>query len=122
MVVAQNFAPGTTAADIESVMVDVGGEVTECKLTAEEPTVIAEMTFVNKSGAEAVINTFNGKKVSVLQGQMTKELSNTLLGRWAHTQRLPQGWRRSQTAIRGRCRTDCGRAYGDRRERTSTRG
>lgn len=68
VVVAQNFAPGTTAADIESVMVDVGGEVTECKLVSEEPTVIAEMTFVNKSGAEAVINTFNGKKVFIMRG------------------------------------------------------
>lgn len=62
VVIAQNFAPGTTAADIESVMVDVGGAVTECKLLEEEPTVIAEMTFVDKSGAEAVINTFDGKK------------------------------------------------------------
>ncbi|KAI5360887.1 putative nucleotide-binding alpha-beta plait domain superfamily, RNA-binding domain superfamily [Septoria linicola] len=62
VVVAQNFAPGTTAADIESVMTDVGGAVVECKLTQETPIVIAEMTFVEKSGAEAVINTFNGKK------------------------------------------------------------
>ncbi|KAM3421715.1 hypothetical protein BST61_g2097 [Cercospora zeina] len=62
VVVAQNFAPGTTAADIESVMTDVGGTVVNCKLTAETPTVVAEMTFEDKSGAEAVINTFNGKK------------------------------------------------------------
>lgn len=62
VVVAQNFAPGTTAADIESVMTDVGGTVLTCKLTAETPTVVAEMTFEDKAGAEAVINTFNGKK------------------------------------------------------------
>ncbi len=60
---AQNFAPGTTAADIESVMQSVGGDMTGCRLAASSPTVIAEMTFVEKSGAEKVIETFNGKKV-----------------------------------------------------------
>lgn len=44
-------------------MTDVGGTVLTCKLTAETPTVVAEMTFEDKAGAEAVINTFNGKKV-----------------------------------------------------------
>lgn len=66
VVVASNFAPGTTAADIESVMLDVGGQMTECRLVASAPTVIAEMTFVEKSGAETVINTFNNKKVCTL--------------------------------------------------------
>ena len=60
---AQNFAPGTTAADIESVMSNVGGQMTSCKLAASNPTVIAELSFVEKSGAEKVIETFNGKKV-----------------------------------------------------------
>ncbi|KAK4493997.1 hypothetical protein PRZ48_015183 [Zasmidium cellare] len=62
VVIASNFAPGTTAADIESVMLDVGGQMTECRLVATTPTVMAEMTFVEKSGAETVINTFNNKK------------------------------------------------------------
>ncbi|TKA26140.1 hypothetical protein B0A50_04637 [Salinomyces thailandicus] len=61
---AQNFAPGTTAADIESVMQNVGGPMTYCKLVAAVPTVIAEMSFVERSGAEKVIEMFNGKKVS----------------------------------------------------------
>ena len=65
IVVAQNFASGTTAADIESVMTEVGGQVTSCKLVASNPTVIAEMHFVGKSGAEKVIDTFNGKKVGL---------------------------------------------------------
>lgn len=63
LVVAQNFAPGTTADDIESVMLSVGGPMTACRLVASNPTVIAEMSFVEKSGAEKVIDTFNGKKV-----------------------------------------------------------
>jgi hypothetical protein len=45
-------------------MQSVGGDITSCKLVASNPTVIAEMTFVERAGAEKVIDTFNGKKVS----------------------------------------------------------
>jgi len=62
-VVASNFAPGTTAADIEAVIAPVGGELLSCKLVAANPTVIAEMVFLDKLGAENVIATFNNKKV-----------------------------------------------------------
>lgn len=65
IVIAQNFALGTTAADIESVMLSVGGQMHSCKLVASNPTVIAEMSFVERAGAEKVIETFNGKKVSI---------------------------------------------------------
>jgi hypothetical protein len=64
-VVASNFAPGTTAADIESVMAPVGGELSGCKLVSASPTVIAEMLFLDKTGADNVINMFNGKKVGL---------------------------------------------------------
>lgn len=63
VVVASNFAEGTTAADIESVMLEVGGPMTGCRLIATQPAVDAEMTFVEKSGADAVIAMFNNKKV-----------------------------------------------------------
>lgn len=63
IVLASNFAPGTTAADIESVMQGVGGQLNYCKLAASTPTVIAQMSFVERAGAEAVIKTFNNKKV-----------------------------------------------------------
>lgn len=63
MVVASNFAPGTTAADIESVMRGVGGEILYCRLVASQPTVIAEMGFPELSNADKVIATFNNKKV-----------------------------------------------------------
>ncbi|KAK5018849.1 hypothetical protein LTR39_000749 [Cryomyces antarcticus] len=62
IVMASNFAPGTTAADIESVMQPVGGEMTGCKLVSSNPTVIVEMGFVEKSGAENVIAMFNNKR------------------------------------------------------------
>lgn len=64
IVVASNFAEGTTAEDIKSVMISVGGAVTSCRLVASSPTVIAEISFRDRSGAESVISTFNNKKVS----------------------------------------------------------
>lgn len=77
--IAENFAPGTTAADIESVMLDVGGQMSDCKLVAAQPTVIAEMTFIERTGAETVIGTFNGKKVSTsgVGTSRGKELTET---------------------------------------------
>lgn len=62
-VIASNFAPGTTAADIEQVMGQVGGELLECRVVVPNPTVMAELTFATRDGAENVIATFNGKKV-----------------------------------------------------------
>ena len=63
VVVGSNFAPGTTAADIESAMTPIGGEMTSCRVITTAPTVIAEMVFTDKSGAENVIATFNNEKV-----------------------------------------------------------
>ncbi|KAI0166134.1 hypothetical protein GGR57DRAFT_445497 [Xylariaceae sp. FL1272] len=58
-VLAQNFAPGTTAADIESAMTPVGGIVSSCRLVKTHPIVIAEVVFESKEGAENVIQTFD---------------------------------------------------------------
>lgn len=62
-VIASNFAPGTTAADIEAVMSPVGGETLGCRLISASPTVMVELQFVDKQGAENVIATFNNQKV-----------------------------------------------------------
>ncbi|KAK3638056.1 hypothetical protein LTR56_013266 [Elasticomyces elasticus] len=62
IVQASNFAPGTTAADIESVMAGVGGAMNYCKLVMSMPSVVAQMSFVEKAGADAVIKMFNNKK------------------------------------------------------------
>ncbi|KAG7128240.1 putative RNA-binding protein like [Verticillium longisporum] len=58
-VMAQNFAPGTTAADIESAMTPVGGEMISCTVIKTQPIIIVEMVFSSKEGGEAVISTFN---------------------------------------------------------------
>ncbi|CAK7227861.1 hypothetical protein SBRCBS47491_006712 [Sporothrix bragantina] len=61
VVMAQNFAPGTTAADIESVMTPVGGLVSSCRILKTTPLVIAEILFESREGAERVIETFNNR-------------------------------------------------------------
>ena len=63
IVIGSNFAPGTTAADIESAMLPVGGEMQSCRIMTAAPTVMAEMVFADKENAELVISTFNSKKV-----------------------------------------------------------
>ncbi|KAK0716497.1 hypothetical protein B0T21DRAFT_386796 [Apiosordaria backusii] len=59
VVMAQNFAPGTTAADIESAMTPVGGIITSCRVLKQSPIVIAEVIFESKDGADNVIAIFD---------------------------------------------------------------
>nr|XP_036577524.1 pentatricopeptide repeat protein [Colletotrichum truncatum]KAF6784522.1 pentatricopeptide repeat protein [Colletotrichum truncatum] len=60
-VMAHNFAPGTTAADIESAMTPVGGEMLSCRMVKSSPLLVAEMVFATKEGGDAVISTFNNQ-------------------------------------------------------------
>ncbi|KAG5914090.1 hypothetical protein E4U53_004713 [Claviceps sorghi] len=60
-VMGQNFAPGTTAADIESAMTPVGGEMASCRIIKTSPFLLAEMVFSSREGGERVIETFNNK-------------------------------------------------------------
>ncbi|KAF5023248.1 hypothetical protein F66182_4700 [Fusarium sp. NRRL 66182] len=60
-VMAQNFAPGTTTADIESAMTPVGGEILSCHIVKTSPFLIFEMAFASREGGERVIETFNDK-------------------------------------------------------------
>ncbi|KAF4968490.1 hypothetical protein FSARC_4115 [Fusarium sarcochroum] len=60
-VMAQNFAPGTTAADIESAMTPIGGEMVSCKIVKSKPILLFEMAFASREGGERVIETFNDK-------------------------------------------------------------
>ena len=58
VVEASNFAPGTTAADIESalqsVAVDSNGAngIISCRIVTASPTVIAEMVFTERHIAD----------------------------------------------------------------------
>lgn len=62
-VMGQNFAPGTTAADIESAMTPFGGEMESCKIIKTKPFIVVEMVFASREGGESVIETFNNKTV-----------------------------------------------------------
>lgn len=62
-VIGKNFAPGTTAADIESAMGPIGGPMEDCRIISHKPTVVAEMVFLEKAKAENVIATFDSKRV-----------------------------------------------------------
>ena len=62
-VLAQNFAPGTTEADIENAMKPVGGEIVSCNFVKTRPIMIVEMVFASREGAERVIETFNDMTV-----------------------------------------------------------
>lgn len=92
-VMAQNFAPGTTAADIESAMTPVGGEMVGCKIIKTQPIMIVEMSFVSREGGERVIEMFNDKTVSAIQSlffYLFIETNTRPPGRWQTHQGLPQ--------------------------------
>ena len=65
VVEASNFAPGTTAADIESALQGVVNDSngpTTCRVITTEPKVIAEIVFTEKTVADTVIATFHNQK------------------------------------------------------------
>jgi len=62
-VLAQNFAPGTSAADIESAMTPVGGEMLVCKVLKTQPIMLVEMVFHSREAGEKVIEKFNDQLV-----------------------------------------------------------
>ena len=61
---AKNFAQGTTADDIESAMTPIGGVCLNCRIVTESPSVIAEIIFESREGADNVVSTFNNQNVS----------------------------------------------------------
>lgn len=65
-VMGQNFAPGTSPADVESAMTPIGGEMVSCKLIKSQPFVLMEMVFASREGGERVIQTFNNQTVCVI--------------------------------------------------------
>lgn len=68
VVEANNFAPGTTAADIESALADdtIDSEgkngLTACRIISTHPAVIAEMTFLEEKLAQKIIARYDNQK------------------------------------------------------------
>jgi hypothetical protein len=64
VVMAENFAPGTSAPDIESAMTPIGGPMLKCSIVTSGSTVTAELVFESREGADNVITTFHNQIVS----------------------------------------------------------
>ncbi len=107
-VLAQNFAPGTTAADIESALTPVGGLISSCRLVKTYPIVIAEIVFESKEGADRVIERFDKQTVSLiappLYGSMKTGTDKraTFLGRRPNIKCLREAWWLHSTPSRSR--------------------
>lgn len=63
VVMAENFAPGTSAPDIESAMTPIGGPMLKCSIVTSGSTVNAELVFESREGADNVITTFHNQIV-----------------------------------------------------------
>jgi hypothetical protein len=79
VVVAENFAPGTTAADIESAMAPIGGPVLKCSVTSSGSTVMAELIFESRDGADKAIEQFHDQIVRFSLLELQTELTQTNL-------------------------------------------
>ncbi|KAF3189020.1 hypothetical protein TWF106_003850 [Orbilia oligospora] len=56
-----NFAPGTTASDIRSILEKFGLSPINCGILSANPTVIAEFLFETREEAERCVEMFNNK-------------------------------------------------------------
>jgi ribose 5-phosphate isomerase RpiB len=65
IVLASNFAPGTSAADIQSALEAFAGEIVSCQVTSHHPVVTAEIACAERWGAENVVANFNNQKVRI---------------------------------------------------------
>jgi hypothetical protein len=64
VVIGSNFAPGTTAADIQSAIEPISGPMLTCRVTSHHPTVTAEFAFGEKWCAENAVANFHNQRVS----------------------------------------------------------
>jgi hypothetical protein len=76
-IMAQNFAPGTTLADIESAMTPVGGEIVSSRLVKTDPLIVVELVFASREGGDRVIATFNDKTAD---GRLIKVYAKPVTG------------------------------------------
>lgn len=66
VVVASNFAHGTTIDDIRDSFRPHAGTITSARMITTNPTVIAEAVIPTREGAENVIAMFNNQLVSAI--------------------------------------------------------
>ncbi|PWY64276.1 hypothetical protein BO70DRAFT_347187 [Aspergillus heteromorphus CBS 117.55] len=95
VVVASNFAPGTTAADIQSTIEPASGEILRCWVTSQRPAVTAEITFAEKQAAESAVANFHNQKadgrfISLRLMQNRSNADRDLFGRSTNATRNAQ--------------------------------
>ncbi|KAJ6179486.1 hypothetical protein N7519_009947 [Penicillium mononematosum] len=61
-VVGRNFAPGTTAADIQSALEPITGPMLSCQIVVSQPSVVAEFAYAEKTAAELVVANFHNQR------------------------------------------------------------
>ncbi|KAK2628554.1 hypothetical protein QTJ16_001657 [Diplocarpon rosae] len=98
LIVVKNLAAGTTAADLESAMMPVGGTVLSCRITSERPNVVAELVFETREGADNVVDTFNNQNadgnllhVFHQRGPLPAYAKQLTHSSHAHLTSIPQG-------------------------------
>ena len=80
-IIAKNFAPGTTAADIVSSLTPITGPLVNCRLLSERPTVVAEIVFSDQLSAAKAMSALVQQNVSlILPSKAT--IGDNLLGGW----------------------------------------
>ncbi|KAJ5673752.1 hypothetical protein N7462_009191 [Penicillium macrosclerotiorum] len=62
VVIGSNFAPGTTAADIQSALEPVSGPMMSCRVISHHPTVTAEFEYEDKLSAEGAVANFDRQR------------------------------------------------------------
>ncbi|CAI7652553.1 hypothetical protein PCG10_006502 [Penicillium crustosum] len=62
IVIGKNFAPGTTAADIQSALEPITGPMISCQIVASQPSVVAEFAYAEKTAAELVVANFHNQR------------------------------------------------------------
>lgn len=96
-VMGQNFAPGTTPADVESAMTPIGGEMVSCRLVKSQPFVLMEMVFASREGGERVIETFNDKTADGRIIKVYAKQGNAPASAPTGPKKVPTGPRAQQT-------------------------
>ncbi|KAJ5725649.1 uncharacterized protein N7483_007006 [Penicillium malachiteum] len=71
VVIASNFAPGTTAADIQSALEPLSGPMLSCRVISHNPEVVAELAFEEKWNAENAIANFHNQRADGRMLSMT---------------------------------------------------
>lgn len=63
VVIGSNFAPGTSAADIQSALEPISGPMLSCRVIGQHPIVTAEIAYAEKWSAENVVANVHNQQV-----------------------------------------------------------